>query len=70
MKTLAILSVMSLGLGFGCQQAAQVTRPEAAATALASSATATTTAVEAPVLDVMLDTVEITVTAQAAMAAR
>ncbi len=70
MKKLVIISAVVVGLGFGCQQASHVAQPEAAAVSYATSVNATPTAVEAPVMDVLLDTVEITAVSSKAMATR
>lgn len=66
MKILAILSVYLFGFGYVCQETTQAAQPEKAA--VSAPVPATVAAVEAPVLDVVLDTVEISVVGPVAIA--
>jgi len=65
MKILAILSVYLFGFGYVCQEAIQVEPSDKAPVNVPVPASF---AAEAPVLDVLLDTVEISVVAPVAIA--
>ncbi|MBF9253967.1 hypothetical protein I2I11_11745 [Pontibacter sp. 172403-2] len=60
MKILAILSVYLFGFGYVCQEATQAGQFQKKAAEATPVATAVT--LDAPVLDVVLDTIEISVT--------
>jgi len=66
MKILAILSVYLFGFGYVCQESTQAKQSEKAY--VSTPVAATVVAVEAPVLDVVLDTVEISVVGPVAIA--
>ncbi|WP_242916584.1 hypothetical protein [Pontibacter liquoris] len=66
MKILAILSVYLFGFGLVCQETTRVEQPKAHVVKQVVAASAAK--VEAPVMDVLLDTVEISVTAPVAIA--
>ncbi|WP_347158140.1 hypothetical protein [Pontibacter chitinilyticus] len=68
MKILAILSIYLFGFGYVCQETTRVAQPGTKAIAAQQVTPATYKAVEAPMLEVVLDTVEISVEAPAVIA--